>query len=190
MGYRVTRLDRRGARRRPDFLISDSSGPLFCSEVKTLFSGGYLSDRNAHLSTADPQFLNSGFFSTPVDFSNIDEKMHDAVDQFEVLVRDHPEYANLPYLVLFFFDFFADNFRLYPKRMESFPQVSGIGKVVVNHALKKAAHELPMEELAERARTGDTRDLPPPSKDIELVVNECAKVALPAQFTAACITYG
>lgn len=189
MGYEVRRLDHQGPRKRPEFLVSDTSGPMFICEVKTIFSGGYLSERHAHLSTADSQFLNTGLYQVEIDFSKIDDNLRNAAEKYDVLTEDHAEYLGLSYLVVFFFDFFADKFRLYPKHMSTFPTVSGIGKIVTNHALRRAADKLPLTELKERAQSNDASGLPPPSKDIKLVENECARTKLPAHFVDACITY-
>jgi hypothetical protein len=156
-------------------------------EVKTIFSGGYLRDRNTHLSTADPAFLNSGLAKHEVDFSRIEDNLTNAVGKYKVLTADVPDLKGIPYLVVFFFDFFADRFHLYPSRMDRFPEVSAIAKVIENHALHEAARALTLEELARRAKTSDFEGLPPPSVDFFLVENECADVAMPTNFRGKCI---
>jgi hypothetical protein len=187
LGHDVKRLDRQGRRRRPEFLVLFEGRPSFVCEVKTIFSGGYLRDRNAHLSTHDPSLLNSGPATHEVDFSRIESNLTDAVGKYKVLEADDPMLRGIPYLVVLFFDFFADRFHLYPARMESFPAVSGIAKVVENHALDRAARALSLEELERRTREGDFAGLPAESVDFLLVENDCSSVALPTTFIEKCI---
>jgi len=119
-------------------------------------------------------------------FSRIEENLANAVGKHKVLISDVPKLEGIPYLVAFFFDFFVDRFHLYPSRMEAFPEVSGIAKVVENYALHEAARALSLEELERRSKANDFEGLPSPSVDFLLVENECASVALPTSFREKC----
>ena len=187
MGLRPDRLDHQGPRRRPEFLVSSSTGSVLICEVKTIFSAGYLDDRNAHASTADPKLLNTGVFSVEVSFEKIDENLADAVDKYRILKQDRPELGGLPLVVALFFDEFADHFDLYPSKMDRFPEVSGILKVERDHAIRAAAEKMTLEELAERIESGSMAGLPPNSKMFRLLENECAAVKLPRHFVEACL---
>jgi len=187
MGFKVERLDLQGPRRRPEFLVSDSSGPILISEVKTIFSGGYLGDRHAHVSTQDPALLNTGVFRTEIDFSRIEDDLADAVRKCKTLALDVPSLADLPLLVVFFFDPFADHFSLYPSRMAGFPGVSGIAKVEIDHAIRAKAQKMSLEELKKVLDSGSMAGWPPNSKDFRIVPNECAKYPLPRHFVDFCL---
>ncbi len=187
MGLRPTRLDFQGPRKRPEFLVSDPGGPVLVCEVKSIFSAGYDDERRAHVSTFDPEFLNRGPSSHEVDFTAIERNLADAVSKYKALLKDQPELRGVPLVVAFFFDPFADHFRLYPRRMEDFPEVSGIVKVVSDHLLKAAARKMSLQELKERVDSGDMSGLPPNTKTFELLENECAEVKLPRHFVGSCL---
>ena len=181
------RLDRQGPRSRPEFLVSDSSGPLLTCEVKTIFSGGFFADRNAHASTEDPALLNTGVFSTGIDFGRIRDNLRDAERKYRCLIEDRPSLQALPLLVVFFFDPFADFFDLYPSRMEEFPEVSGIARVISDHAIRQVAEKMSLNEIKARIEAGSMRGLPASSKEFLLVQNECAINPLPDYFVEMCI---
>jgi hypothetical protein len=188
MGLRPRRLDFQGPRKRPDFLVSDSTGPVLVCEVKSIFSAGYDEERRAHVSTFDPEFLNRGPSFHEIDFTAIDRNLSEAVSKHKVLLEDCPEFVGLPLLVAFFFDPFADHFNLYPREMKAFPEVSGIVKVVSDHLIDAAARRMSLEELKARVDSGDMTGMPPNTKIFELVENECAMVKLPRHFVDACLT--
>jgi hypothetical protein len=108
LNYWVERLDSKSSkRRRPDFLISTSSGPLLLCEVKTVDSAFYPRDKkkygveHVHISTLDPKFRGS-FQGIPIDLTKIDRALADAVRQRAALIADRPETADLPLLVAIF----------------------------------------------------------------------------------------
>ena len=185
--YKTKRLDVQGPRSRPDFLISDNSGPQLICEVKTIFSAGFLSGRNAHISTHDPKLLNTGTFHNQIDFRKIDDNLSDAVSKYRCLIADCPELRTVPLAVALFFDFFADYFDYYPKRMEDLPEVSDILKIVEDRAIEKIAGKMSLKELERRIKTKDISTFPPSRKDFVLVENECANFRLPKHFISACI---
>jgi hypothetical protein len=137
LNYWVERLDSKSSkRRRPDFLISTSSGPLLLCEVKTVDSAFYPRDKkkygveHVHISTLDPKFRGS-FQGIPIDLTRIDRALADAVRQRAALIADRPETADLPLLVAIFPDpFVAEYLFAYPRsfaeRSDDFRKVSGI----------------------------------------------------------------
>jgi hypothetical protein len=185
--YETKRLDVQGPRSRPDFLILDSSGPQLICEVKTVFSAGFLSGRNAHISTHDPKLLNTGTFYSQIDFRKIDDCLSDAVGKCHCLIADCPEFEAVPLTVAFFFDFFPDYFDFYPRRMERFPEVSGILKIVEDRTIKQIAKKMSLIELERRIKAGDMNGLAPSGKEFLLVQNQCANLRLPNHFVSACI---
>jgi hypothetical protein len=207
--YLVTRLDhRKSNRQRPDFLISNPSGPQMLCEVKTVDSGGYPRDKrvygveHVHISTLDPEFRGK-FQNIPINLSKIDEGLASAVRKRKALVEDEPHFADLPLLVAFFFDFFAEYLFSYPRsfneRDESFREVSGILTIERDVARNKAFEQLSREEQerllrAELERAGLTEttpelddDLPPHSKNFALVRNKTAIREVPPDFQIQCI---
>ncbi len=187
MHMKPTRLDVQGPRKRPEFLVSDGAGPVVICEVKTIFSAAYLQERHAHVSTADENLIDSGVFGIPVDFTKINMNMTNAVSKYRTLLADRPELVNVPLVVAFFFDPFADHFDLYPRKME-FPEVSGILKVEKDHLIRAVAEKMSLEQLEDRIASGSMAGLPPNTKAFRLVENESAKLKLPRHFVEWCIT--
>jgi|ERR1051326_2399321 len=191
LGYLVERLDRKSSKRpRPDFLISDSAGcPQMLCEVKTILSAGYLRDRHANVSMQDERLAGSGVFSTPIDLTDIDDCLASAVRKRAALVADEPRFADLPLLVAFSFDFYADFLHFYPRTFDE--NVSGILTIQADIARKQAVDKFSDEELERRIRTGDESGLPPTSKDFALVRNKAAAARrVPKHFQLCCHTEG
>jgi hypothetical protein len=210
LNYMVKKLDRKGSKgRRPDFLISNSAGvPQMLCEVKTVDSAFYPRDKkkygveHVHISTLDDKCFGS-FRNIPIDGSAVERQLADAVGKREALIKDEPQFANLPLLVAFFFDQLATEYL--PPFDERFREVSGILTIVEDVKRNKAFGKLSDEEqeqhlraeLAEldRARlTGTTPkfddDLPPRSKDFVLVPNEAALLPVPEDFARLCLPDG
>src|SRR6266480_5448921 len=178
--YLVKRLDhRKSKRRRPDFLISNCSGPQMLCEVKTVDSGGYPRDKavygvqDVHISTLDEKFQGH-FKDIPINLNKIDEGLADAIDKRKALVEDDSSFADLPLLVAFFFDFFAEYLHFYPrsfdKRDERFQEISGILTIESDVARNKAFEQLSAEEQERRLKNPELMtDLPPHSTDFALV---------------------
>lgn len=185
LGFKTERLDRGGPRKRPDFLVHDSRGPLLVAEVKTIHSAGYLRDHNVHVSTLDPRLAEIEGFSIDVDFH--EEKLVEATEQRSHLVEDRPALAGLPFVVVLFSDVHADHFQLMPTAMEAFPEISGLLKIERDHAREKVIKGMSTPEMERRILTDDMRGLPPPSKEFLLLQNECAGVRLPAHFVDQCV---
>ncbi len=188
LGLRVERLDYQGPRKRPEFLVWEDAGPLLVCEVRTIFSGGYRADRGAHISTEDPALLDTGVFARDITFEKIEEDLAAAVAKYRALLEDRPQLAGLPLVVVFFIDFFANDFDLYPRDMPTFPEISGIMRVELSHEIRRAAEGLSLEELAKRIESGSMEGMPPPSKTFRVVPNTTAKNPLPQHFLDRCIT--
>ena len=189
--YSVQRLDREKPRSRPDFLISDYSGrPQMLCEVKTVFSGGYLRDKGVHVSMLDEKLPNFGVFQNEIDLTKIDDCLANAVYKRAALVADDKSFKDIPLLVAFFFDFFADFLPSYPRRFN--PDVSGILTIKSNVGRVRAFEKLSIEEQERRLRTGSMAGLPSDSKHFVLVRNKdkTACRPVPKDFQLRCITEG
>lgn len=189
LGYAVKRLDRQKPRARPDFLVSNLAGPHLLCEVKTVFSGGYLRDKGVHVSMLDDSLHNFGVFQNEIDLSQIRDDLADAVRKRDALVADESQFKNVPLLVAFVFDFFADFLPFYPRKFNV--GVSGILTIEKDVALTRAFGQLPIEEQAQRLRNGVAAGLPPNSKDFALVRNkDKAARRVPKDFCLRCLTEG
>jgi len=173
--YSVERLDRQKPKSRPDFLILASSGrPQMLCEVKTVFSGGYLQDKGVHVSMLDDKLENFGVFRNEIDLT---------------LVHDEKRFKELPLLVAFLFDFFADFLHFYPRNFNA--DVSGILTIKSNTVRTQAFEKLSIEEQEQRLRRGSMAGLPPDSKDFVLVRNKNkTRRSIPRAFQHECITEG
>jgi len=191
LNYLVKRLDSKSSKRpRPDFLISNSSGPQMLCEVKTVDSGGYMHDKGVHVSTHDESL---GKFECPVSLRKIDDNLANAVRKRDALVKDDAGFRDLPFLVAFFFDQLAEFLpfhRLsFDKRDERFPEVSGIltikEDVVMPTDFKKLSHEEQGRYLEKLALEDDL----PHTKDFVLLENEAALRKVPPDFERQCLAY-
>ena len=185
--YSVRRLDRNAKRPRPDFLISNRAGrPEMLCEVKTVHSAGYLPDRDAHVSTLDEKLCDTGVFDNQIDLTRISDNLADAVRKRNALTKDDPSFTDLPLLVAFFFDFFADQLFCYPRTFD--PEVSGILTIGKDIARTKAFGRLSTDEQEQRLRNGRMEGLPPNSKDFVLIRNKAAHRSVPRDFQGQCFT--
>jgi hypothetical protein len=124
-----------------------------------------------------------------MDFSRINECLSDAIRKCRTLSEDIPNLVNLPLLVVFFFDFFADYFDFYTRRMDRFPEVSGIAKIEVDdHEIRKRTKTMSSEELKAKIESGSMAGWPPSSKILVVAPNECAATPLPSHFLDRCLT--
>ena len=185
--YSVRRLDRNAKRPRPDFLISNRAGrPEMLCEVKTVHSAGYLPDRDAHISMLDERLCDTGVFENQIDLTKVSDNLADAIRKRNALVTDDPNPADLPLLVAFFFDFFADHLVCYPRTFD--PEVSGILTIKKDIARTEAFGRFSTDEQERRLRTGCMNNLPPNSKDFILVRNKADRRSLPRAFQDVCFT--
>src|SRR5205823_14465419 len=191
LGYVVEPLDRqkKRPRPRPDFLISDRAGcPQMLCEVKTVLSAGYLPDRHANVSMQDENLADTGVFQNEIRLTKINDCLGDAVRKRSALVDDNPSFKDVPLLVAFFFDFFADFLLFYSRTFDE--NISGILTIEKDVARNKAFEKLSPEEQEQRLRTGSFAGLPPSSEDFVLVRNKAARRVVPPAFQLRCITEG
>ena len=185
--YSVRRLDRNAKSPRPDFLISNRARrPEMVCEVKTVHSAGYLPDRDTHISMLDEKLCGTGVFENKIDLTRISDNLADAVRKRNALVKDDPNFADLPLLVAFFFDFFADHLVCYPRAFD--PEVSGILTIGRDIARTDAFGQLSTDEQEQRLRGERMAGLPPSSKDFILVRNKAARRRVPRYFHNQCFT--
>jgi hypothetical protein len=183
LGYTVKKLDGPTENSRPDFLISNSSGPQMLCEVKTLVSFGYMPDKGTHVSTRDKNLRE---FDKEIDLRKMDDVIADAVRQRSALISDEPKYSKLPLLVAFAFDPLAEDFfNFYPQGFNE--DVSGILRVESDVALGNAFGSLSDEEQERRLKTGDAAGLPPNTKDFVLAPNKNAIRKVPKDFRSHCV---
>jgi hypothetical protein len=179
LNYSVERLDRNNGNRRPDFLISNSSGrPLMLCEVKTINSAGCgVSTHNEKLQA----------FKIPLDRmqKQIDDHTENAAAQRAELVKECPQFARLPFVVALFLNALV-SLDVYPRRFNE--DVSGILMIQPDVALGKTFDELSDAEQERRLKSGDATGLPPNSKDFVLVRNKQARRKVPKDFQDQCIT--
>ncbi|MEQ1935468.1 MAG: hypothetical protein ABL962_16535 [Fimbriimonadaceae bacterium] len=195
MGYTAKPLDIRGPRKRPEFLIEKADTVAMLCEVKSIFSGGYIKDAGVHFSTQDPEMhLPAAVPGKPppvligleIDFSRMEDDLANAVEKYKETVSDMPALAGVPYVVVFFFDPFADNWDLFPAAMSRFPEVSAILRVVKDADIRDAAQAMDYDELEERALTQNLKGLPNNSKEFEIIENSSATVRLEREFVNLC----
>jgi hypothetical protein len=188
------RLDKVGKRKRPDrkrpdFLVNDgASRPVLICEVKTILSGGHVKDKQFLASTADPDHFDKGSFVFDIDFTDMDNALANAVSKYRELIEDRPELARVPLVVAFFFDFFADHFDLYRADMDRFKDVAGILKVERDHVIDAVASKMSQTDLEARCESKSMAGMPPNTKVFRLLKNTCARLKLPRDFVARCIT--
>jgi hypothetical protein len=186
LNYLVKRLDSKSSKRpRPDFLISNSSGPQMLCEVKTVDSGGYMHDEGVHVSTRDETL---GKFQCPVSLRKIDDNLANAVRKRKALVKDDSRFADLPLLVVFFFDPLADFLLFYPHSFEE--EISGILTIKEDDERTKAFVKLSRAEQRRYLKNPALMDadLPPRTKDFLLLQNEAALRKVPQDFERQCLT--
>jgi len=184
-GYLVRRLDRNAKGKRPDFDISRRiDRPEMLCEVKTVFSQGFLRDQGAHVSTLDEKLI--GTFEHKIDLREISDKLANAVQQRKALVEDVSSYADLPFLVAFFFDPFADVLDAFPDTFEA--EVSGILTIKNDVPRTNAFEKLSEEQQEQILRTQSAAGLPPESKNFALVRNKAASRPVPTDFQYQCLT--
>jgi len=190
IGYSVERLDKQGHRKRPEFLVLENKKPLLICEVKTIFSAGYSHKNKAHISTEDPDLINSGQFREEIDFTVIENNLSNAISKYRCLINDYPLLSRVPLVVVFFLDFFAEIiFELYPKDdLKRFPEISGILKIESNRAIRKVCENISLDDLKQIINTNSMRGLPPNSKEFLLIENKGANTKLPRHFVESCVT--
>ena len=182
--YLVRKLDSNAKKKRPDFLISRADGPEMLCEVKTVFSQGFLAGRGAHVSTLDENL--KGPFKHEIDLREISDKLANAVQKRKALVEDDSSFTDLPLLVAFFFDPYADVLDAFPDTFEA--EVSGILTIKNDVPRTNAFEKLSEEQQEQILRTQNAAGLPPESKSFALVQNKAASRPVPRDFQYQCLT--
>jgi hypothetical protein len=169
-------------------VLEDKSteAPVALVEVKAPISAGYDSEDEIHHSSLDPGVLNGKVRCVPAIPEAYRAAMEDAAAKYRTVVEDCPEFADLPFLVVFLPDILAET-PLLDRRQEDFPEISGILLLVVNREMYEAASRMPRAEMKRRAMTGDMKDLPPPTKEWRLLRNPHAAVPVPAHLALHCL---
>lgn len=134
----------------------------------------------------DEKLCGTGAFENQIDLTKISDNLADAVRKRNALAEDDPEFADLPLLVAFFFDFFADHLVCYPRTFDA--EVSGILTIEKDIARTRAFGQLSTDEQERRLKTGRMNDLPSNSKDFILIRNKAARRSLPRAFQDQCFT--
>lgn len=192
LGYSVKQLDRKSSskKRRPDFLISNSSGPQMLCEVKTIASAASFldkedKDKRIWVSTLDEAFMLEKEYSVDVfPIQKIDERLAIAAEQRDALIADFPELEPLPFLVAIFFDPFADNFPSpYPSSFNK--DVSGILTIKEDIVVPESFETFSDKEKKEFLKNAVTSGLP--RKDFVLKKNKGAFRPVPEDFARLCL---
>ncbi|MBN1823924.1 MAG: hypothetical protein JW803_06370 [Endomicrobiales bacterium] len=191
LGYTADKLDEKSTNRekRPDFLVKDAARPFMLCEVKTIYSAGYNYKNHCSISTKDPKLADSGPFSINLSFEDIDNNLNNAIKKKNDYIKAFPGHANLPLLVIFFFDFWAESlFELYPQNeLERYPEISGIAIIEVDRKLKQKAGNIGLNNLESLIKSGSTKGLPPNEKEFRLEKNRKATCKIPRKFQLACL---
>jgi len=147
-------------------------------EVKTINSAG------RGVSTRNPNLRDFEISADRI-AKKIDDHIENAAHQRAELIKEHLDYARLPFLVALVLDFLVD-LHVYPRTFNK--DVSGILRIEPDLALGKAFGELSDAEKDRRLRNDDATGLPPNSKDFRLVRNKAARRKVPKDFQDQCIT--
>ena len=120
----------------------------------------------------------------------IDKGLSDAIDKRKALVEDDSSFADLPLLVAFFFDFYADYLVCYPRsfdeRDESFREVSGILTIASQVESDERWETLSHEEQRRRAKAEFEGNAPRPTRFV-LVQNQATICPVPEDFARLCL---
>lgn len=123
----VEKLDspRRNKKRpkRPDYLVKWRNQPLVILEVKARLSGGKSAAGEQMSMVLNPQRTVRGVQKFPVYFPH--DQFENSKEKLNELVRDQPNLKSVAFIVVHFFDFFADNFALMERGQSSHSKISG-----------------------------------------------------------------
>src|SRR5439155_17729154 len=98
------------------------------------------------------------------------DKLANAVQKRKALVEDDSSFADLPLLVAFVFDPYADVLDAFPDTFEA--EVSGILTIKNDVPRTNAFEKLSEEQQEQILRTQNAAGLPPESKNFALVQNK------------------
>lgn len=186
--YTVEWLDTGKAKRMPEFLVCDGSGPVLVCEVKTVLAGKPSKEHNASISLMDDDLPDGATFDIELDKSKVDEDLQDASAKYVELLKKRNELKGIPLIVAFHFDFFAGDLSQYPGCMDNYPLVSGVVTLVKDREIKAWAHDMTLEELKRRIDENDHSGMPQNTAELKLVRNRNASNKLPRVFVEQCIS--
>jgi hypothetical protein len=110
--------------KRPDYLVRWESKPLVILEVKARLSGGKSTDGEQMSIVLNPRLAGrNGVQQFPVYFPH--DQFEKSKAQLDELIRHRPELQGVAFVVVHFFDFFADNFELMEREQSRHAEISG-----------------------------------------------------------------
>jgi len=162
------KLDRIKDDKRPDYYVhvKNNSKQGFICEIKSIISGGSQENGKYLLSTKDPEFMkhitldldnpdnpkNKKIMEYNYGPKNLDkkleEKLNEAIQQYESLIDCKPEYKHYPFVVAICEDFYAEVLNSYnPKEiLNNRQEISAVIRLEKNYE-KRQVHQQHLEEL-------------------------------------------
>lgn len=110
--------------KRPDYLVRWENKPLVILEVKARLSGGKSTDDEQMSIVLNPKLVDREEVQQfPVYFPH--DQFEKSKAQLDGLVRHRPDLKGVAFVVVHFFDFFADNFVLMEREQPRHAEISG-----------------------------------------------------------------
>jgi hypothetical protein len=117
----------------------------------------------------------------------VDPQLEHAREKYADLVRDHPEYAGLPYVVIYLASSFV-SLDLVDRKMPTRRELSGLVFAVRGRRWKEACAAISMEEFERRFDEKDFAGFPDPNEtEWRLVANPYAHRPVPTAFSNVCL---
>ncbi|MBP8994766.1 MAG: hypothetical protein KBG30_13295 [Bacteroidales bacterium] len=177
-GLEVIKLDKNKNGRRPDFFVfrKDDKNKGFICECKFIASAGTLNNGKYHISTLCPDLNNEGVFTYNSNFK-IEEKIKNALVQYESLISEEPKYESFPFVVVIEADFFADSFDAIPRDIYGLSNISAVLQIKKNTERKASLKEWTIANLETQITTGRLeKKLPPESIRFKVLLNSKANI--------------
>jgi hypothetical protein len=170
-------------RRRPDYFVRDvKSAKGFVCEVKSIFSADCVNGK--HVSSIGSDFRKDGrgvlFDPKP----NVEKSLENALDQFNILVKDFPKHKSAPFVIVAFPDFYVDEIH-YVRVIDKYPIITAILFVERDKDLRKFLKTLSLEQCVaalNKESLSSFGKVPPMKKTWKLLRNRTAKHSLPTRF--------
>lgn len=173
--------------KRPEGCVVIDGNPAMLVEVKRAFSGGMSTDGTVMLSEFDPDLAGAGVKEFPGIPPTVDPQLEHAREKYADLVRDHPEYAGLPYVVIYLASSFV-SLDLVDRKMPTRRELSGLVFAVRGRRWKEACAAISMEEFERRFDEKDFAGFPDPNEtEWRLVANPYAHRPVPTAFSNVCL---
>jgi len=162
-GLKWENLDKEKKHRMPDLYvyIKDNKKQGFICEIKSIISGGSLESGKYLLSTRNPKFMEHitldldnpdnpknkeimeyNYNSKNLE-KNLEEKLNEAIQQYESLIKHKPEYKHYPFVVAICEDFYAEILNLYnPKEiLNNRQEISAVIRLEKNYEQKQVSKQ-------------------------------------------------